>query len=120
MAPDVAARRRGVYLVQTFSSYPAGHSMLVLDVHPVTGRLLTLEANTAATGLDGVGFMGCGPLRQDGPRGWYMRTLQTWKSRVLEREAYVAQLDVDPREVRAWVEALGSVDWAPVRERFGG
>lgn len=59
---DVNALPEPWTLVQGWSeSYGNGHSFLILDVDPASGRILTLEANSAY-GLNGVGYRHLGNI----------------------------------------------------------
>ena len=107
IAPERMNPINGVWLVQYFTDWPKGHSMLVVDWHNETGKILTLEANTSATGLDGVGWGGIGPLRdvQNPGPNWHHRTDQTWASRCgPKREVYMTRLYIDPASVKNWLE----------------
>ena len=58
-----------------------GHTFLVVDYHEPTGRVLTLEANSAYK-MDGVGFRNIGNIKEFGckpPENWWEREdLWTW------------------------------------------
>ena len=105
---------RGVYLLQSFYQVPrpddwhtlVGHSRLVIASHGegLDAPLLTLEANTATTGLDGVGFLGLGPIRSTDARRWWERTTVTSRSLLAAPRLYAARLYVDPTTVQAWLD----------------
>lgn len=62
-------------LAQGWRSFPSGHQFIVVARHAASDRVLTLEANTAGSGMDGVGCSGFGPLRnlpgQRPPARWW-------------------------------------------------
>ena len=102
----------GVFLVQYFDRAPVagkpktfkGHSLFVLDHDASTGKILTLEANLASTGLDGVGFGDLGPIRSTNAARWRSRVSQTWASRVLSKgEWHAVRLGIDHSTVRTWI-----------------
>ena len=93
----------GVYLIQSFRAWPSGHSWLVLDYDPATDQMLTLEANTAYTGLDGVGALGIGPLRSSTLRDWKQKSNTTWSNRTSGQEIFMTKLNIDPKSVRKWI-----------------
>ena len=107
IAPEKMNPVTGVWLVQYFTEWPKGHSMLVVDWHAETGKILTLEANTKNTGLDGVGWGGIGAIRDvpnPGPN-WHHKTKQTWAGRCgPDREVYMTRLYIDANSVRNWLE----------------
>ncbi len=51
-------------LAQGWRSYPSGHQFIIVAHHVPSDRVLTLEANTAGSGMNGVGCSGFGPLRE--------------------------------------------------------
>ena len=94
----------GVYLVQTMKGWPYGHSWMVLDYDAGTDQILTLEANTAGAGLDGVGFGGLGPIRHTNAADWRQRTSMTWESRIsTASELVMARLAIDHQSVLDWI-----------------
>ena len=96
--------RDGVYLVQSFSTWPKGHSWLVLDYDEATDKILTLESNTKGFGLDGIGFGGLGPIRSTNAVDWVHRTKMTWSGRTKSySQVHMAKLDIDHSSVRNWL-----------------
>jgi hypothetical protein len=94
----------GVFLIQTLGTWPYGHSWIVLDHCPGTDRILTLESNTAGSGLDGVGFGGLGPIRTTNAANWQQRTTMQWTKRTKSaREVHMTKLNIDHASVRAWI-----------------
>jgi len=107
LAQERMTPHTGVWLVQYFTEWPKGHSMLVVDWHRETGKILTLEANTRGTGLDGVGWGGIGPVRDIPSPGpdWHEKTDQTWSSRCgSNREVHMSRLYIDANSVKNWLE----------------
>lgn len=97
--------REGVYLIQTFTKWPRGHSWLVLDYDEPTGRILTLEANMSR-GLDGVGFAHLGNMRTTSPTQWRDRVgpTRTWQARIRDcAEVHMARLHIDHGAVLDWI-----------------
>jgi hypothetical protein len=112
---DIRATRPegGVFLVQAFSDWPAGHNLMILDYDRATDKFLTLEASDADV-LDGVGARGLGNLRDlvDGrpPADWAQRLPDAWWtswSRYTARrpQATMTRLDFDHVQVRSWRRA---------------
>ena len=102
--PKGAVPKKGVYLLQTFSEWPRGHSWIVLDYEESTGKMLTLESNTKAFGLDGVGYADLGPVRSTHPKGWRDRVKTTWAARTKGySQIHMDKLAIDHRSVRAWI-----------------
>jgi hypothetical protein len=103
--PQGALPIDGVYLIQSFSRWPRGHSWLVIDYDQATDQVLTLESNTAGFGLDGVGFAGLGPLRTADTKDWKSKVKTTWKSRTRTySQIFMAKLSIDHASVLAWLE----------------
>ncbi len=70
-------------LAQGWRSFPSGHQFIIVARHAPTDRVLTLEANNSATGLDGVGCRGFGALRnlsgnRPPARWWEDTRAPTW------------------------------------------
>lgn len=104
MMPTGAVPREGVYLIQSFTTWPMGHSWLVLDYDEITGKILTLEANTSGSGLNGVGFGGLGPIRSTNAHDWVNRTDMTWADRTKNySQVHMALLDIDHQSVMDWI-----------------
>lgn len=104
MQPPGAIPKGGVYLLQTFTTWPKGHSWLILDYDETTGKILPLEANTEGSGINGVGFGGLGPVRTTSPKNWKSRTTMTWKSRTAgSSQIYMARLAIDHQSVLEWI-----------------
>lgn len=102
--PPGSVPKGGVYLVQSFTTWPKGHSWLVLDYDEATGKILPLEANTKDSGLDGVGFGGLGPIRSTDAKGWKNRTKMTWKGRTAGcSQVHLARLAIDHKTVLEWI-----------------
>jgi len=104
--PKKTAPKDGVYLVQDFTRWPKGHSYLVLDWDPKTGKMLTLEASSWT--INGAGFKGIGNLRDvDNPgKDWAKKARKdiTWQKRRSDYpECYTSRLHVDYETVRAWL-----------------
>ncbi|NTX12920.1 hypothetical protein HUA76_19165 [Myxococcus sp. CA056] len=64
------------------NQWRSGHTLLVVDHHPATDKVLVLESN-CAFGLDGVGYRGIGNLRDKGiqpPAAWWkLPDVWTWR-----------------------------------------
>ena len=104
MMPEGAVPKDGVYLLQTFTVFPKGHSWLILDYDEETDKILTLESNTSGSGLNGVGFGGLGPIRSTNAHDWKQRVSATWTSRISAAgEVYMSRLAIDHDSVRAWL-----------------
>jgi len=104
MMPEGSAPVGGVYLLQTFTTWPKGHSWIVLDYDDVTGKILTLESNTSGSGLNGVGFGGLGPIRSTNAHDWKSRVSMTWESRTRGySQIYMARLSIDHQSVLDWI-----------------
>lgn len=96
----------GVYLIQSFTTWPRGHSWLVLDYDEATDKILTLESNTSGSGLNGVGFGGLGPIRSTNAANWVERTSMTWSGRTKGYSLiYMAKLAIDPQSVKDWINS---------------
>lgn len=96
----------GMWLIQYFRPvFPSGHSMLVLDYHR-SGKILTLEANTAGAGLDGLGWGGIGPVRDIPNPGedWHEKTDQTWEGRC-SGEVSMSRLYVEASSIETWLRS---------------
>lgn len=103
--PPGVVPRGGVYLVQSFTTWPKGHSWLVLDYDDATGKILPLEANTEGSGLNGVGFGGLGPIRSTNAKDWRTRTKMTWKDRTAAcSQVHLARLAIDHKTVLDWLD----------------
>ena len=101
--PQGTIPRNAVYLVQSFTTWPRGHSWLVLDYDEATGKILTLESNTSGSGLDGVGFGSLGPIRSTNAHDWKNRVTMTWKGRTSGySQVYMSRLDIDHQTVLDW------------------
>lgn len=92
----------GPWLVQTFTQR-GGHSYIVLDHDPATGKILTLESNAW---IGGNGWHQIGPLREclnPGP-DWMDRVTQTWENRVFGPNvaAHVVEIKIDG--VKEWLK----------------
>lgn len=100
--------RDGVYLMQTFTKWPAGHSWLVLDYDPSTDKALTLEANSKG-GIDGVGFWDAGSFRNVDQLGsWTEQVSMTWTKRMSwYSDSFMCKLNIDHNTVRAWLRTMG-------------
>ena len=106
LMPAGAVPKDGVYLVQSFTEWPRGHSWLVLDYDEPTGKILTLESNTSGTGLNGVGFMGLGPIRSTNAGDWKNRVRSTWESRTKNYgQIHMARLEINHQTVLDWVSS---------------
>jgi hypothetical protein len=106
LMPKGAVPRGGVYLIQSFTDWPKGHSWLVLDYDEATGKILTLESNTKGSGLNGVGFGGLGPIRSTNAHDWKNRVSMTWEGRTKGySQIHMARLDIDHASVLAWLES---------------
>lgn len=104
MCPKGALPKGGVYLIQSFTTWPKGHSWLVLDYDEATGKILTLESNTKGSGLDGVGFSDLGPIRSTNARDWKNRTKMTWEGRTKGySQIHMARLAIDHASVLEWI-----------------
>ena len=94
----------GVYLIQSFTTWPKGHSWIVLDYDEESDKILTLESNTAGSGLNGVGFGGLGPIRSTNANRWIHKTNMTWRNRTANyTEVHMAKLAIDHQSVRDWI-----------------
>ncbi len=92
----------GPWLVQWFTS-SGGHSLIVLDEDPDTGKILTLEANDS---INGAGWNQIGPLREVANPGinWKDKVTQTWSNRVYSKRAvHIVRLAITG--VREWLES---------------
>jgi hypothetical protein len=104
--PKRTAPADGIYLVQDFSRWPKGHSYLVCDFDPATGRFLSLESSSWT--IDGCGWKGIANLRETlNPgadwAGWMKRPM-VWADRRSDYpEVYMAKLHVDHASFRAWL-----------------
>ncbi len=106
LMPKNSIPKDGVYLIQTFSSWPKGHSWIVLDYDESTGKILTLESNTGGSGLNGVGFADLGPIRSTNAHNWKQRVNTTWSKRVGgASQVYMARLDIDHKSVLDWISS---------------
>ena len=104
VVPKGTVPKGGVYLLQTFTTWPKGHSWLVLDYDEATGKILTLESNTSGSGLNGVGFWNLGPIRHTNAHDWKSRVTTTWKQRISgASEVYMAKLAIDHQSVLDWI-----------------
>jgi hypothetical protein len=104
MCEKGAVPKGGVFLIQSFTTWPRGHSWLVLDYDEATGKILTLEANTKGSGLDGVGFGGLGPIRSTNAANWKERTSMTWEGRTKNYgQVHMARLAIDHASVLEWL-----------------
>jgi peptidoglycan hydrolase-like protein with peptidoglycan-binding domain len=102
--PPGAVPRDGVYLVQSFTTWPKGHSWIVLDYDDATGKILTLESNTSGSGLNGVGFGGLGPIRSTNAHDWKNRVKMTWESRTRGyAQVHMSRLAINHQTVRDWI-----------------
>ena len=102
--PSGSVPKNGVYLIQSFTSWPKGHSWLVLDYDEATGKILTLESNTSGTGLNGVGFGSLGPIRSTNAHDWKNRVTMTWESRTRSySQVHMARLAIDHQSVLDWI-----------------
>ena len=102
--PKGAVPKDGVYLIQSFTTWPKGHSWLVLDYDEATGKILTLESNTSGTGLNGVGFGDLGPIRSTNAHDWKDRVTMTWTSRTKNySQIYMARLAINHQSVLDWI-----------------
>lgn len=90
MPPDSPAIMQGWRCARADRHGPdvaaGGHTMLIVGYASSSGRVLVLEANDAASGLNGPGFRGLGPLAllnklpPGRPAGWELdRRCPTWK-----------------------------------------
>ena len=103
--PSGSVPRGGVYLIQSFTTWPKGHSWLVLDYDEATGKILTLESNTSGSGLNGVGFGGLGPIRSTNAHDWKNRVTMTWESRTRSySEVHMVRLAIDHQTVLDWID----------------
>jgi hypothetical protein len=94
----------GVYLLQTITSWPYGHSWMILDYDDATGKILTLESNTNVSGINGVGFWDLGPIRNTNAHDWRSRVHTTWKERTANAsQISMCRLNIDHASVRAWI-----------------
>lgn len=104
--PAGALPKGGVYLIQSFTTWPRGHSWLVLDYDEATDKILTLESNTSGSGLNGVGFGGLGPIRSNNAHDWKNRVGMTWSGRTKNYgQIHMARLNIDHQSVLDWVAA---------------
>lgn len=104
LMPKGSLPKDGVYLIQSFTTWPKGHSWLVLDYDEATDKVLTLESNTRGFGLDGIGFAGLGPVRSTNAKDWKTRSSVTWASRTKGySEIYMAKLSIDHQTVLDWI-----------------
>lgn len=104
LMPKGAKPQNGVYLLQTFTSFPRGHSWLVLDYDEDTDKILTLESNTYGSGLNGVGFGSLGPIRSTNAHDWRRRVSMTWEGRTASAsQIHMARLAIDHDSVLAWI-----------------
>lgn len=102
--PSGSVPRGGVYLIQSFTRWPRGHSWLVLDYDEATGKILTLESNTSGSGLNGVGFGGLGPIRSTNAHGWRDRVSMTWEGRTGSySQVHMSRLAIDHQTVLDWI-----------------
>jgi len=106
LMPSGSTPSNGVYLIQSFTTWPKGHSWLVLDYDQATGKMLTLESNTSGSGLDGVGFMDLGPIRSTNAANWKSRVRTTWSQRTGSySQIFMSRLDIDHGSVLAWIDS---------------
>ena len=104
LMPSGSVPKNGVYLIQSFTSWPSGHSWLVLDYDEATGKILTLESNTSGSGLNGVGFGSLGPIRSTNAHDWRNRVTMTWEGRTRSySQVHMARLDIDHQTVLDWI-----------------
>lgn len=104
MMPPGSVPKNGVYLLQTFTAFPKGHSWMVLDYDEASGKILTLESNTYGSGLNGVGFGSLGPIRSNNAHDWRRRVSMTWEGRIASAsEVHMARLAIDHDSVLAWI-----------------
>ncbi len=106
--PKRAAPVDGIYLVQDFTRWPKGHSYIVCDFDPATGRFLSLEASSWT--INGVGWKGIGNLRAVLNPGadWAakMSRPMVWADRRSDYpEVHMARLHVDHSTFRRWLSA---------------
>ncbi len=102
LSPDELPASGSVYLIQHFKGN-GGHSWLLLDTDPDTGRILTLEA-TKAWGVDGVGWAGVGSLRDVPNPGDSWRTEGVkWTSRMKGHRILACRLNVSHKSLRKWL-----------------
>jgi len=99
--------RDGVYLMQSFTNWPAGHSWLVLDYDPQSDKVLTLEANSKGN-IDGAGFWDAGSYRDVQDLDcWTNHVSRTWTSRMSwYSSAYMCRLNIDHSTVKDWLRNL--------------
>ena len=108
IVPEGSVPSNGVYLIQSFTTWPRGHSWLVIDYDEATDKILTLESNTSGSGLNGVGFGGLGPIRSTNAANWVERTTMTWAGRTKGySQIYMAKLGIDPQSVKDWITEQG-------------
>lgn len=106
MQPTGTVPKDGVYLLQTFTTWPKGHSWIVLDYDEATGKILTLESNTSGTGLNGVGFWDLGPIRHTNAHDWKNRVTTTWDQRTKNAsQIHMARLAIDHQSVLDWINS---------------
>ena len=104
LMPSGTLPENGVYLIQSFTTWPRGHSWLILDYDEDTGKILTLESNTSGSGLNGVGFGGLGPIRSTNAHDWKNRVSMTWAGRTRSySQIHMARLAIDHQTVRDWI-----------------
>lgn len=106
--PKRTAPVDGIYLVQDFSRWPKGHSYLVCDFDPATGRFLSLEASSWT--INGSGWKGIANLRDllNPGQGWAasMKRPMVWADRRSDYpEVYMALLHVDHSSFKNWLSA---------------
>lgn len=104
MMPSGAVPKDGVYLIQSFTTWPKGHSWLVIDYDEATDKILTLESNTSGSGLNGVGFGSLGPIRSTNAHDWKDRVTMTWAGRTRSySQVHMAKLAIDHQTVLDWI-----------------
>lgn len=92
---------KGPWLVQTFTKR-GGHSYIVLDHDPKSGKILTLESNAWC---NGAGWNQIGPLREvfnPGP-DWADKVTQTWDNRVFGPNVAVHMVEIKIDGVKDWL-----------------
>lgn len=106
MTPANAVPKNGVYLIQSFSTWPKGHSWIVIDYDEDTDKILTLESNGTSSGINGVGFGSLGPIRSTNAHDWKNRVTMTWEGRTRSySQIYMAKLAIDHQTVLEWIES---------------
>ena len=91
----------GPWLLQTFTQR-GGHSYIVLDHDPATGKILTLESNAWC---NGAGWHQIGALRDvlnPGPN-WMDKVTQTWENRVFGPNVAVHMVELNITGVKEWL-----------------